>query len=283
MDMETSPPSAAYALRPQMQRFLDCLASDYTRLRSVAGRDLAAPVPSCPGWTVTDLLRHVAEVYLHKSECIRLNDFPRPWPPDFSADEPVALLERAYAALVAAFERHGPGDPARTWYEPDQTVGFWIRRMAQESVIHRVDAELALAEPIAPIPADLAIDGVTEVLDLFLSYGTRTWVEEFGPLLRDTLGYRVLLRAGGSSWLVSTSPQGVEVRAAGAAEPVGATVVAEPVDATVVAEPVDATVVAEPDSLLLWLWARVGDEAVSIEGTDKAIIELRRLLVAATQ
>jgi hypothetical protein len=30
-------------------------------------------------------------------------------------------------------------DPAGSWYTPDQTVGFWIRRMAQETVIHRID------------------------------------------------------------------------------------------------------------------------------------------------
>jgi uncharacterized protein (TIGR03083 family) len=245
-------------------RFLECLAADYDRMRSVAGRDLSAPVPSCPGWTVTELVNHLAEVYLHKSECIRLNDFPRPWPPDFSAEEPVALLDRAYATLVAAFDRHQPADPARTWYEPDQTVGFWIRRMAQESVIHRVDAELALGEPIAPIPADLATDGIDEVLDLFLSYGTRTWAEEFGPLLSEVLGYRVLVRSGGSSWLVTTASQGVEVAPGGDG-------------------PADAIVSGEPDAVLLWLWARGGDDIVSIDGSDKAITELRRLLAAATQ
>jgi hypothetical protein len=32
-----------------------------------------------------------------------------------------------------------PEDPAGSWYTPDQTVGFWIRRMAHETVIHRID------------------------------------------------------------------------------------------------------------------------------------------------
>jgi uncharacterized protein (TIGR03083 family) len=248
----------------QTSRFLDCLAADYTRLHAVAGRDLAAPVPSCPGWTVTDLVRHVAEVYLHKSECIRLNDFPRPWPPDLSAEPPIELLERAYTTLVAEFDRHQPADPARTWFEPDQTVGFWIRRMAQESVIHRIDAELALDESIADIPDDLAVDGIDEVLELFLAYGTRTWVEEFGPLLKETTGYRVVVRSGGSSWLVTSSPKGVEVGAGGDAS-------------------ADATVTGEPDAMLRWLWARADDDAVSSDGSDKAIVELRQLLTAATQ
>ena len=45
--------------------------------------------------------------------------------------------------------------------------------MAQETVIHRVDAELAAGEPIAPIPDDLAVDGIDEVLERFLAYGSR--------------------------------------------------------------------------------------------------------------
>ena len=86
----------------------------------------------------------------------------------------MALLDRAYAALTAEFAARSPESPAFTWYGPDQTVGFWIRRMAQETVIHRVDAELgAGVASIAPIPADLAHDGIDEFLVAFVEYGTR--------------------------------------------------------------------------------------------------------------
>src|SRR3954453_3926614 len=139
-------------------RLLGCLDADYRRLREVAARDVAADVPSCPGWTVDDLVRHVAMVYLHKTECMRLDAFPDPWPPDLSGEEPIALLDRSYAEVSAEFVRHDPADHAATWHEPDQTVRFWIRRMAQETVIHRIDAELALREEVRPIPDDLALD-----------------------------------------------------------------------------------------------------------------------------
>ena len=43
------------------------------------------------------------------------------------------------AGLVAEFSARKPEDPAGTWYTPDQTVGFCIGRMAQETVIHRID------------------------------------------------------------------------------------------------------------------------------------------------
>ncbi len=127
----------------EYSRFLDCLAADYARLRAVVPIDPSAAVPTCPGWTVADLTRHVGQVYLHKTVAMREGAEPDPWPPkELANEEPLALLDRAYAGLLDEFAARKPEDPAGTWYTPDQTVGFWIRRMAQETVIHRIDAEL---------------------------------------------------------------------------------------------------------------------------------------------
>ena len=71
---------------------------------------------------------------------------------------------RAYSSVLAEFAARRPQDPAGSWYTPDQTVGFWIRRMAQEKVIHSMDAELGIGQPVAPVPADLAVDGIDELL-----------------------------------------------------------------------------------------------------------------------
>jgi uncharacterized protein (TIGR03083 family) len=245
-------------------RLLECLAADHARLREVAARDLNASVPSCPGWTVTDLVRHVAEVYLHKVECIREGRSPESWPPDFSAEESLALLDRAYATLTDEFAGHAPTDTAFTWHEPDQTVGFWIRRMAQETVIHRIDAELALDEKSAPIPADLALDGVDEVLTLFLDYISHRWAEEFGPALKDASGHPVRVATDGGSWLATVAPTGVDVDVTGSTAPAA------------------ATVTGAPEPLLRWLWARGGDDDVRLDGDAEAIAELRGVLGAAT-
>jgi uncharacterized protein (TIGR03083 family) len=247
----------------ESSRLLTCLAADYGRLREVAARDLTASVPSCPGWVVSDLVRHVAAVYLHKVECIRLRRAPDPWPPDFSAEEPIPLLERAYAALTAQFAEHGPTDPAHTWYEPDQTVGFWIRRMAQETVIHRIDSELALGVDSAPVPDDLAVDGIDEVLTLFLEYGSHRWTEEFGPALKEATGRAVRVATDNESWLVVANPAGVDLDTSGERTPA-------------------ATVLGAPETVLRWLWARGGDDEVQISGDIGAVTELRGLLAAAT-
>ena len=161
-------------------RLLACLDADYTRLRQVAARELTAPVPSCPGWSVDDLVQHVGLVYLHKVSAMRQGKFPRPWPPEVTGPS-LDLLDREYAQLTAEFAARKPDEETITWYDPEQTVGFWIRRMAQETVIHRVDAELALGEQLAEIPDDLALDGIDEVLERFLAFESVEWQSHRPP------------------------------------------------------------------------------------------------------
>src|SRR5258706_8497819 len=61
--------------------------------------------------------------------------------------------------LAATLESHSPDDVCWTW-APPANVGFWRRRQAHETAMHRVDAQLAsgAAEPIEPALAADAID-----------------------------------------------------------------------------------------------------------------------------
>jgi len=254
----------------ESRRLLTCLAADFDRLHTVvADADLTATVPTCPGWTAADLVRHVAMVYLHKVECMRTRRFPQQWPPDVEGEESVPLLDRAYAALTAEFAARRPTDPAATFVDGDQTVGFWIRRMAQETVIHRIDAEKALGQPLAPIPDDLAVDGVDEILVIFLGYASRRWPEEFGPALKEATGRTVRLSAAGRSWLVTMTSDGIDVR-------IGATTPADRPDGAV------AFVDGPPSALLRWLWARGGEDELRFDGDSGAVTELRSALATAT-
>src|SRR5690349_330284 len=141
----------------EASRYLQCLAADYGDLRDAASAaELTANVASCPGWTVADLVRHVAQVYLHKVALMRTGEEPEEWPPpSLAAEAPLAALGRAYGALRAEFRTRGPGQPAPTWYDPDQTVAFWIRRMALET--GRLVAVMPALDDI--LPTRLAYSG----------------------------------------------------------------------------------------------------------------------------
>jgi uncharacterized protein (TIGR03083 family) len=251
-------------------RYLDCLAADYARLREVAPIDQAATVPTCPDWTVADLTRHVAQVYVHKTRAMREGKEPEEgWPPrELEEEEPLGLLDRAYAGLLHEFDTRQPGDAAGSWYAPDQTVGFWIRRMAQETVIHRIDAELGTRQSVAPVPDDLAVDGIDELLKVFAAYSVATWGRYFNDVLGQSPGRSYTLRTAGSAWRVRTGPGTFSVEDG---EGDGAS---------------DVTVSGPPTPLLRWVWNReVPGEpnGVIIEGPAEAVDELKRCIVVATQ
>jgi uncharacterized protein (TIGR03083 family) len=250
-------------------RYLECLAADYARLRAVALTSPGADVPTCPGWTVADLTRHVGEVYLHKTTAMREGAEPDEWPPKgIENEDPIALLDRTYADLVEELTTRKPEEPSGTWYAPDQTVGFWIRRMAQETVVHRIDGELGAGQPIAPVPDDLAIDGIDELLKVFVAYGVAEWGSYFGDVLDGSPGRTYRILADGKAWRVRTGPGEFSVEDGAG---VGAA---------------DVTVSGAPTAVLRWVWNReTGDDpsAVAVEGPPEAVTELKRCIAVATQ
>ncbi|MFC0534173.1 maleylpyruvate isomerase family mycothiol-dependent enzyme [Phytohabitans kaempferiae] len=247
-------------------RLLDCLAADFARLREVAELDRTGAVPTCPGWTVADLARHVGMVYLHKTLAMREGAEPEVWPPaDLPDEEPLALLDRAYADLRAEFDARDPGEPAGSWYKPDQSVGFWIRRMAHETVIHRIDAELGASQRVAPVPDDLAVDGIDELLKVFVAYSVGEWGDYFDEVLAGSPGRSYAIRTEGAAWRARSGP--------------GEFTVEDGDDPRA-----DVTVIGPPTAVLRWVWNRESDPgAVTVEGAREAVGELRRCIVIATQ
>ena len=236
--------------------FVEHVRADGERLVAVAANDPTAAIPSCPGWTMHDLVTHIARVYEHKIACTELGHEPDPWPPpEWPTDrDDLVWLADAHARLLAMFAAHGPTDPSATWWPSDQTVGFWARRMAQETAVHRVDAELAVGEP-TPVDAALALDGIDEVLTIMLA---GDWSEAPDA----STGQRVAIDAGDRRWVVTLEPTAVEVVAG--------------------AEDSDATIGGDPSDLLLWLWGRAADDRVSRTSDEDAAL-LRARLTLATQ
>ncbi len=237
--------------------FVEHVRTDGSLLADAAEGDETAPVPSCPGWSVRDLVAHVAQVYEHKIQCTRLGHAPDPWPPEWpQADEPVPWFRDAHSRLLQMFDESEATTPSATWWPPDQTVGFWARRMAHETAVHRVDAELARGEP-TPVDAALATDGVDEILHLMLE---GDWSDDADDAMT---GQRIDISTGGRTWQVVLDREAVSVTDGGG----GA----------------DARLTGDPSDVLLWLWGRVPDDRVEQTGDPETHSLMRTRLVMATQ
>ena len=153
--------------------------------------------------------------------------------------------------------------------------------MAQETVIHRVDAELGAGTGHAPIPADLAVDGIDELLEAFVAYGSRTYPDEYADVLGGTDGRAVAIRTDTRAWLVRPTP--AELIVAESTVDPGAADGGATAEGGATSEGGAAAVVSGPPaSLLLSLWNRGGDEALSYSGDAELIGLLRQLLRVST-
>jgi uncharacterized protein (TIGR03083 family) len=247
-------------------RFLELLEQDGARLSSVArGGELESPIPTCPGWTVGDCVAHTADVYQHKIACMRLQRRPEEYPGEPPAGVAVTdWFDTSLATLLAELRERGPAAPSYTWLPTDQTVGFWYRRMAQETAVHRLDVEDARGQP-TPIDAQLALDGIDEVLEAFMSDGWDTVTpEEWGAVDRRAgEGKTIAVRAGGLTWRSTLGPDRIAL-----ARHDG---------------PSQASVSGEPEAVLLWLWGRRPDPVVELGGEPSALTAFRDRLRIATQ
>ncbi|MGA7172954.1 MAG: maleylpyruvate isomerase family mycothiol-dependent enzyme [Candidatus Dormiibacterota bacterium] len=237
--------------------FLKSVRSDGERIVLVARDQLGADVPPCPGWQVRDVLNHVAQVYEQKIVCTLLQRDPDPWPPDWPADrDPTEWLADAQRRLLELFTERGAAAPSYTWWPADQTVGFWARRMAHETVIHRVDVELSCG-PSTPVNPEVAVDGVDEVLTIVLA---GDWSDAPADQCR---GQRIAVRTGGRGWEVELQREAVNVY-----PPRGR---------------VDAEVQGDPEEVLLWLWGRGPVTRLTQVGDASIATLLRDRLKLATQ
>lgn len=159
--------------------WLSAMHADGQAFRAVvAEADPTAEVPSCPGFTIADLVHHVDSVYRFvTAHVVRGVTDPPEKPRSAYSDSPfatdiLAAWDEAFAKLLAALEVIDVDMPAWNWAPQPKRAGFWHRRMAHETAIHRWDAQMAIARG-EPIEAKLAADGVAEVLDTWIAAGRR--------------------------------------------------------------------------------------------------------------
>jgi len=147
------------------QEYIAALRREGGALAHVARQDPTRPVPYYPGWSIADLLAHTGAVHRWVLGIVR-SRATESMPREPHADrDPVRLLAWFEEGLATLAGELGGTDPSETvWsFGADQTVGFWQRRMAHETAIHRWDAQSAFGDP-QPVERRLAATGIPESL-----------------------------------------------------------------------------------------------------------------------
>lgn len=148
--------------------FAEITGSAATVAAILADGDLARQVPTCPDWTLRQLGTHFGRAHRWAAEIvsIRSSEFIpfRQVPDGRFPDDPAAAPEWIRAGAARVVEAIASADDAPVWaFDGLRPAGFWARRMAHESAVHRADAQLTVGERPVIDPV-IAADGIAEWL-----------------------------------------------------------------------------------------------------------------------
>jgi uncharacterized protein (TIGR03083 family) len=243
-------------------RFVDEITEQAAALRAAAASaGPAAPTPTCPKWTVFDLVRHLGRVHQWSGRALTTDpegESPHPDEPPSAWDELLPWWDTQLGTLVDILRRRQPETPAWVFdSRSPHTAGFWARRQAHETAIHRLDAEHAAAGSDQPdsVPTlvfdpEFAADGIDEALTFLIP----RQLDRAPAAVHGT----VLLHAAdaGRSWLVEVGPD----------QPLK-------IDSSDPALDADATVAGTADSVYRAIWKR--PSSASIGGDPILLAALR--------
>ncbi len=209
------------------------------RAAEYAGPD--APVPSCPGWTVSRAVGHVAKVHQWAAWLVRGGapdrfNYRRPEPAELLAAYRTGLAELAELLAGAS-----DSQPMYTMWQAPSPRLFWARRQAHETAIHRVDLQLAAGYGVSDLEPDFAADGIDElVMGMIPDRLAAATADRAVRVLLEPLDANV-------SWTVLIAPDGVHVNRQ-------------------VSDGADLSVFGLSAELYRWAWNRAGDDEVSLRG-----------------
>lgn len=247
----------------------DGIGNAWTVLRENARlAGLATPVPTCPGWTVEELVLHLGLVHRWANRILRgvpvdeagtidlpVSDEVRARE-GFTASDPFDWLDVGARALLQTLA-FAPDDLDVFFFLRDAHPPrfAWARRQCHETTVHAVDAMTARLGR-APTADEvwfsdrLAADGVDELLTGF--------VPRRSQRLRSTSPYSVLVETSdtGHRWLLEVSEEPVVTTALMASDD---------------RPPFDARLAADAVPLFLHLWNRTPTD-VDLECSDPPVI-----------
>jgi len=159
---------------PDLLRLIDERSRAFRSAVSTAST-LDVPVPTCPEWTLRDLVHHVGEGRRSWAATVAAGPAAtgRIRPPsdgDAAAPREPGALDAWLAAstelLLDALREAGPERGCWTWWGDSQsprTCAAVARHQLQEVAVHTYDAQLTVGAP-QPLPDAVALDGVEEFL-----------------------------------------------------------------------------------------------------------------------
>lgn len=222
-------------------RYLEVFRTEGAALDAAARTvDLEAHPVGCPDWTARRLVEHCGQVWtmvhasLSAGEAVvaASGDVP------VDTDDVLAWQRDAHRTLLGYLSERDPGDTAWTRWAHRDTLGFWYRRMAHEASLHRWDLESVGDDP-RPIPADVAVDGIDELLDHYV--GDRR-PDAFAG---DSGTVHLHATDAEGEWLLTRTPAGLEIERTHAKGDVAAR--------------------GPASDLLLMMWNRLSPDTESIE------------------
>ncbi|GII00823.1 maleylpyruvate isomerase N-terminal domain-containing protein [Planobispora takensis] len=282
----------------EIKEHLSALQDAGVRLAAAAERaGVDAPVPTCPGWRVRDLLEHLGGVHRWAAAYVATGR-TEPFTDEeaavfFTAPDDAGLVgwyREGHTALVRTLREADPGTTCWAFLRAPSPLAFWARRQAHETAIHMIDAEAAaaaaspgdaggIAPSTAASPGDA--DGIASPRDAAPGTGgsasTARAIASFTPAFAadgvDELFDGFLPRRRGR--LVADPPVSLAVRATD--HPTAWTVRVEPGGRAVTpgADAADCVVSGPARELYLMLWNRGGAEALDVRG-DRSVLELWR-------
>lgn len=218
---------------------------------------LEAPIDTCPGWSMRDLVRHLSEIHLwagahvtRRAKKMWVDDLAELseywpdlavfWPDDQDLTD---YYRRTNANLVNQLESAAPAVEAMTFLPAPSPLAMWARRQAHETSIHRFDAQNAGGTPSGFDPV-LAADGIDELLTAFAPRASTFPIESTQTMV-------VHAADTDDRWHVTMGPNGITAHRGDG--------------------PADVTLIGAASDLYLAVWNRGDSSDIDITGNRNVL------------
>jgi uncharacterized protein (TIGR03083 family) len=262
----------------EKHEYLGFLQADSDALATAARWGLTAAVPSCPNWSVADLVVHTGGVHRTQANIIATRA-QEPIEPDWHMFQSVPGLlqwlgnsvltggtsdlsavprglvdwfEEGASILIETLAGADPDEPVWSW-SANKRVAHYLRMMPIETAVHRWDAQLAHGRN-EPIDRALAVDGIDHTFDVMMPFRRA----QANTPLGGGESYRFLQTDGPGVWTVRF--------------------VGEPKVARDDKGSVDVTLAGTASDLFLFLWQRRARSDSAVEGDGDLLMHYFELV-----